>query len=772
MRLEIVTHRVSQIRLSDSCTFENGILRLGRKPIEPLISRTIELEELAIARPGESVRIAPVLDVVEPRAHEDPVQPAFPGFCGKDVPPLGSARTHVLKGVAVVAVAQLPGIQEGLIDMQAEAAPFCPFSRTLNVILRFKIPNGALAPDSDRAIRESTLRVAEFLGALSIGHDADRVDDLEWPLPETHLPKAAIVYMVQSQGNLRRTYLNGQPMDETAPALISPLQVLNGAVVSGNFVLPSNKTCTYIHQNHPLIIELFRQHGRTLDFRGVILSNEMSRLEDKQCAVRGILDLAEQLRVAGAVINQEGGANTLADVMMLCAQLEPRGIKTVLILNEFAGPDGTTPSLAETTPEAEYITSTGNNDYLLSLPGVQASIGADTFPGVDGPITGPIALPLTRIHSSTNQLGFNSLSCRTDGSPIAAGPKPGKPWRVVHYLNQFFGQIGGEAKAHAPLQVKMGAVGPGLAFKEQFGSNGEIVATVIGGDNAMAENLDTVAAEAAELVASFRADLLIAGPCFNAGRYGMACGAVCETTRRRLGIPTVMGIGETNPAVEIYRKHTFMVGSGNSAAKMRQAVKAMVEVASQLMEGRHPAPGSFLPRGARELAVMGASGATRAIAMLSARLSGDPVSTELPLPKFDRVDPAPPLADLGAATIVLATEGGLAPAGNPDRIEMSMATRFGCYSLQGMERMDPVRFTVAHGGYDNRAAQENPNRLLPLDVLRELERERVIGRVADMFYTTSGNATSVENAVQFGKAIAEDIRKRIRENVGVIFTST
>ena len=165
MRLEIVSHRVSEIRLSDSCTFENGILRLSRKQIDPLINQTIELEDFAIITPGESVRVAPVLDVVEPRAKENPVRAAFPGFCGKDAQPSGNTKTHVLKGVAVVAVAQLPGIQEGLIDMQAEAAAFCPFSRTLNVILRFKIPNGVLAPESDHAIRESTLRVAEFLGA-------------------------------------------------------------------------------------------------------------------------------------------------------------------------------------------------------------------------------------------------------------------------------------------------------------------------------------------------------------------------------------------------------------------------------------------------------------------------------------------------------------------------------------------------------------------------------------------------------------------------------
>ena len=173
--------------------------------------------------------------------------------------------------------------------MQAAAAPFSPFARTLNIVLHFAKPQGISVPLADAAIRESTLRVAEFLGALSIGMEPDRVDVLEWPLPETRLPKAALVYFVQSQGNLRRTYLNGQPLDEMPPKSDISAEVLDGALVSGNFVMACNKSCTYIHQRNPLIAEMFRQHGKTLNFRGIILANEMSRLEDKHRRRAGYL---------------------------------------------------------------------------------------------------------------------------------------------------------------------------------------------------------------------------------------------------------------------------------------------------------------------------------------------------------------------------------------------------------------------------------------------------------------------------------------------------
>ncbi|MGE5256921.1 MAG: glycine/betaine/sarcosine/D-proline family reductase selenoprotein B, partial [Hyphomicrobiales bacterium] len=554
MRLEMLNHVISDIRFSDSNRLDSGVLFIDRRSIESLISPEIRLAELAVAKPGESIRFGPVLDIVEPRAKEDPAETAFPGFFGKPGSASLQGRTHALKGTAVIAVARIRGAQEGLIDMQKAAAPFCPFASTLNLVLHLTIPGDLDPLDADRAVRESQLRVAEFLARLAVGRKPERSDSLEWPLPATHLPKAALVYFVQSQGNLRRTYLCGQPMDDARPVVISPLKVLDGALVSGNFVMPCNKTCTWIHQNNPLIREMFSRHGKSFDFAGVILCNEMSRLEDKQQVVQEVFDLFRALGVSGAVINQEGGANTLTDVMMLCAKSERNGVKTVLILNEFAGSGGTTPSLAETTPEAGYIVSTGNNDYPLSLPPVERFVGHEPFPGMEGSVTGAIVLPLTRLHSSTNQLGFNSLSCRTDAAPVRPRQAmPGRPLRVVHYLNQFFGQIGGEDKAHTGLQVKAGAVGPGLALRDQLGSRGEILATVICGDNAMAEHLDENAAAAAERVAEYRPDLLVAGPCFNAGRYGMACGAVCKSTAERLGIPTVMGIAETNPAVEVYR---------------------------------------------------------------------------------------------------------------------------------------------------------------------------------------------------------------------------
>ena len=347
-----------------------------------------------------------------------------------------------------------------------------------------------------------------------------------------------------------------------------------------------------------------------------------------------------------------------------------------------------------------------------------------------------------------------------------------RPLRVVHYLNQFFGQIGGEDKADTPLSVKEGPVGPGLAVQAALGQSGSVVGTVICGDNSMGEALEERAAIAAEAVAALNPDLLFAGPAFGAGRYGMACGAVSKAVGERLSIPVVAGMHESNPAVSLYKQSVCIIPSGPTSASMRQTVASMVSVGLQLCRGEKPESGSYFSQGIRVLVERDKSGACRAADMLLARLQGLMPPSEIPLLEFDRVPPAPALHNLASALIVPVTEGGLAPRGNPDRIEASMATKYGTYSIEGLSALSAEAFEAAHGGYDNSQVNADPNRLLPLDALRHLERNGEIGGVAPVFYSTAGNATSVDNATRFGREIAEDIRKRFQQDVGVFLTAT
>lgn len=345
--------------------------------------------------------------------------------------------------------------------------------------------------------------------------------------------------------------------------------------------------------------------------------------------------------------------------------------------------------------------------------------------------------------------------------------------KVVHYINQFYAGIGGEDKAGIPASLQEGAIGPGLAFKNQFGDQAEIIATVVCGDSYFNENMDAAAAQILDWIKSLNADLLIAGPAFNAGRYGVACGTVCAAATEKLGIASITGMYAENPGVEMFRDKTYIVPTKNNAAGMRDAVKKMAPLAIKL--ARREKIGAsceegYLPRGERINFFENERGSKRAVEMLMKKLTGQPFETEYPMPSFDRVAPSPALENLSAAAVALVTSGGIVPKGNPDHIEASNASRFGEYSIAGLDTLSTKVWETAHGGYDPVYANEDPNRILPVDVLRKLEKEGVIGKLHNLFYSTVGNGTAVASARNYAKEI---VRRLLDAGVNaVILTST
>jgi len=345
--------------------------------------------------------------------------------------------------------------------------------------------------------------------------------------------------------------------------------------------------------------------------------------------------------------------------------------------------------------------------------------------------------------------------------------------RVVHYLNQFFGQIGGEEKADIVPFSKEGPVGPGTALAKALEGDMQIVGTVICGDTYFNENLETATEKVISLIAGFKPDLLVAGPAFNAGRYGMACGAVCAAVQERLKIPAVTGMYEENPGADMYKKAVYIVKTGNSAAQMRTAVPALARLAGKLARGEamgSPAEEGYLARGIRKNVFHEQRGSARAVEMLLKKLKGEPFATEYPMPVFDRVSPRPAVKDLSKAKIALVTSGGIVPKGNPDRIESSSASKFGRYDLSGINDLDENTFETAHGGYDPVYANQDADRVLPVDVMRQLEKEGAIGQLHNIYYATVGNGTSVANAKKYAHAIGEELKQEKVD--GIILTST
>ena len=335
------------------------------------------------------------------------------------------------------------------------------------------------------------------------------------------------------------------------------------------------------------------------------------------------------------------------------------------------------------------------------------------------------------------------------------------PLRVVHYVNQFFAGVGGEDHAHVGVSVRDGLVGPGRPLQQALGDAAAIVATIVCGDNFMSERLDEALAAVGAALARVTPDVVIAGPAFGSGRYGLACANVCRQAEAQ-GIAAITAMHPENPGATSFRREVVIVPTGETAASMQPALEHLTRLALRL--GRREALGpaeleGYLPQGKRRTYDRGRPGWERALDMLRAKLHGQPFTTEVPYNAPDQVKPAPPVADLARATIAMVTTGGLVKKGNPEKQSAANAVRYHRHSVASLESLTPEEWEAYHAGYFNHIVNRNPNYILPLSFLRELEAAGRIGRVHEQIYALPGVSTPVATARELGRAIAEDLEQ-------------
>lgn len=344
--------------------------------------------------------------------------------------------------------------------------------------------------------------------------------------------------------------------------------------------------------------------------------------------------------------------------------------------------------------------------------------------------------------------------------------------KVLHYLNQFYGQIGGEEMAGVPMSVKETPIGPGALMNKMLAESGSsIIATVICGDNYFSENTETAVAQFKDILSQYGPDVVIAGPAFNAGRYGMACGEVIKACRD-LHIDAVSAMNEENPGAELYKLYGYIFPAGTNARAMGQVASTICAFINKMAKGEAiggPEEEGYFKRGVRVNKFYEKTGAVRAVDMLLDKINGRPFTTELPMPVFSKVEPSPAISDMKHAVIALVTSGGVVPEGNPDHLEALAATKFAGYSIDEYGGEDMPNADVAHGGYDPTFAMKHGNRVIPADALYELKRQGVIGDVYSTIYVTVGNGMPVDRAANFGNEIGKLLKGKAD---GVILTST
>jgi len=421
MHLELGIIKIKDVQFGKETVIEDGILYVNKNELIALALQDDRLSEadVELARPGEEVRIIPVKDVIEPRVKVSGAGELFPGLVGK-IGTVGSGRTNVLRGAALVTVGRIIGPQEGFIDMTGPGAQYTPFSETNNVALTLHPIDGLDPHAYEEAMRLTGLRAAAYLGKAckDIAPDELEVYELS-PVTDATLPKIAYAYTLLSEGLLHDTWFYGVDAKKLLPTLIHPNEVMDGAIVSGNCVSACDKHTTYHHLNNPLIKEFYRRHGKDLNFIGIIVANLNVTLADKERSTDYASKLVKLIGAEGAIITEEGFGNPDTDLMMLCKKMEDYGIKTVMITDEYAGRDGGSQSLADAVPQADAVISVGNANEVINLPPMKHIIG-DLKPaeiiagGFVGSLTagGGLNVEIQAIMGSTCQLGFGKLTAR------------------------------------------------------------------------------------------------------------------------------------------------------------------------------------------------------------------------------------------------------------------------------------------------------------------------------------------------------------------------
>ncbi len=381
MNLELRKVAIRDIQFSQENKIIDGCLHVNPDTLEELVLEDARVKSVSfdIARPGESTRIVPVKDVIEPRAKVD--GETFPGLFREDMQEAGEGTTYCLEGMAVTSTGPIVGFQEGVIDMMGPGTEYTIYSQLCHLCMIIEKQDYVDQHDHEVVVRLAGIKVAKYLATLAFEYEDYRTENYEWKsigekyaeYPE--LPKVVYVYNCMAQGLLHDTYFYGRDAKALVPTMVTPLEVMDGAIISGNCVSPGSKTTTYMHQNNAVIRELFKIHGKEINFMGIVLNPLMTTLKekfrDRMLTVREV----KMLGADGVLISQEGFGNPTTDLMIVCQELEKNGIKTVIITNEDAGVDGMSESLPDSVQEANAIVSTGNSNATVMLPAMEHTIG-------------------------------------------------------------------------------------------------------------------------------------------------------------------------------------------------------------------------------------------------------------------------------------------------------------------------------------------------------------------------------------------------------------
>lgn len=424
MKLELRKIQINNVEFGNETKVDGTTLFIDKASLIEDLKKVPNVKEIKIdiAKPGEKTRIIPVKDVIQPRFKVEGAS----GFAGvtSDVAQLGNGIANFLEGVAVVTIGDIVGFQEGIIDMWGEGAKWTPFSKTNNIVVDISVIDGLTPHEHEETCRIIGLRTSELVGMAAKDLTSDEVevyemgDNDEETEKYPNLPKVVYAEMLISQGLLHASYIYGVDSAHILPTLISPNEELDGAVISGNCVAACDKITTYQHQNNAVIKELYKLHGKEINFLGVVLVPEMTTLNGKFVSCDYTAKLCKMLGADGVVVSEEGYGNPDSDLVMICSRLEKQGIKTVLITDECSGWDGMSQPLTDIAKEAVAVVSTGNVSHVVELGKADRVLGdpeavaniAGGWAGAYNSEDGTMKCELNAVIGATSEIGTHNAT--------------------------------------------------------------------------------------------------------------------------------------------------------------------------------------------------------------------------------------------------------------------------------------------------------------------------------------------------------------------------
>lgn len=432
MKLTRQYYQIKDVVFGEKNSLKDGLLTIDAEALREAIAPhtdSIKSVSFDLVKPGEDTRIVHILDTIAPmkKIKGGPGR-AYSGFLGRPHT-CGQGTTNMLEGFTVMSCAPLPwddrsassGLlypRDAILDMTGPIAGFSPFSQTINLVLDFALKEGKSSNEYDADIRMCGLRVADLLADLTIDLLPDSSEVFSIEDKKEDLPSVVLVWQCQNQGVYSNTYLYGKSIENLVPTLLHPNEMLDGAVVSGNYVWPAFKVPSYLHVNHPILLELYKEHGKTLNFAGVIFarSHNPTNWDKERCAHFNV-KLAQYVDADGLIMAWEGGGNAAVDGMLTVQAAEKAQIASSTITFEFGGKDGTEGILlVDDVPEADAVISGGSIEKTYDLPAMSRSVGGDTlrldkesggfFPVATEAITFDTT---TQLYCSGNQAGHSTL---------------------------------------------------------------------------------------------------------------------------------------------------------------------------------------------------------------------------------------------------------------------------------------------------------------------------------------------------------------------------